>query len=113
MILTEAKMTELIEGLTTDDKAIPYSEVGNMRIMLNNQAQELQNQLSEGTISSDVQQFVPIFLPLVRRVMPRLIANELVGIQPLTTPTGYIFAINFRYTGNSVNSAKPTKLGLL
>ena len=113
MILTEAKMTELIEGLTTDDKAIPYSEVGNMRIMLNNQAQELQNQLSEGTISSDVQQFVPIFLPLVRRVMPRLIANELVGIQPLTTPTGYIFAINFRYTGNSVNSAKPTKVGTI
>ena len=111
MIISESTMDSLLEGLTSSDIALPPQEVSNMRLMLNNQAKELESQVNEGTISSDVQQFVPIFLPLVRRVMPKLVANELLGIQPLTTPTGYIFAINFRYTGSSDNSAKPTNVG--
>lgn len=111
MIISESTMDSLLEGLTSSDLKLPSQEVANMRLMLNNEAKDLENQVSEGTISSDVQQFVPIFLPLVRRVMPKLVANELLGIQPLTTPTGYIFAINFRYTGSSDNSAKPTNVG--
>ena len=111
MIISESTMDSLLEGLTSSDIALPPQEVSNMRLMLNNEAKELESQVNEGTISSDVQQFVPIFLPLVRRVMPKLVANELLGIQPLTTPTGYIFAINFRYTGSSDNSAKPTNVG--
>lgn len=111
MIISESKMESLIEGLTPADAKLPSHEVANMRVLLNNQAKDLETQVSEGTISSDVQQFVPIFLPLVRRVMPKLVANELLGIQPLTTPTGYIFAINFRYTGSSDNTAKPTNVG--
>ena len=111
MIISESTMDSLLEGLTSSDIALPPQEVSNMRLMLNNQAKELESQVNEGTISSDVQQFVPIFLPLVRRVMPKLVANELLGIQPLTTPTGYIFAINFRYTVSSDNSAKPTNVG--
>lgn len=111
MIISESKMESLIEGLTPADAKLPSHEVANMRVLLNNQAKDLETQVSEGTISSDVQQFVPIFLPLVRRVMPKLVANELLGIQPLTTPTGYIFAINFRYTGSSDLTAKPTNVG--
>lgn len=111
MIISESKMESLIEGLTPADAKLPAHEVANMRVLLNNQAKDLETQVSEGTISSDVQQFVPIFLPLVRRVMPKLVANELLGIQPLTTPTGYIFAINFRYTGSSDLTAKPTNVG--
>lgn len=111
MIISESTMDSLLEGLTSNDLKLPSQEVANMRLMLNNEAKDLENQVSEGTISSDVQQFVPIFLPLVRRVMPKLVANELLGIQPLTTPTGYIFAINFRYTGSSDYSAKPTNVG--
>lgn len=111
MIISESTMDSLLEGLTSSDLKLPSQEVANMRLMLNNEAKDLENQVSEGTISSDVQQFVPIFLPLVRRVMPKLVANELLGIQPLTTPTGYIFAINFRYTGSSDYSAKPTNVG--
>ena len=61
--------------------------------------------LAEGTIASDVQQFVPIFMPLARRVMPALIANELVGVQPLNTPTGFIYSLNFRYTGGGADAA--------
>ena len=101
MVISESRMESLIEGLTSCDSKLPAQEVANMRVMLNNQAKELETQVTEGTISSDVQQFVPIFLPLVRRVMPKLVANELLGVQPLTTPTGYIFALNFRYTGNT------------
>lgn len=111
MIFSNNEMDTLLEGLTPNDTKIQDTEKANMKIILSNQAREINNNLNEGTISGDVQQFVPIFLPLVRRVMPKLIANELVGIQPLSTPTGFIFAINFRYTGNGDVSAKPTNSG--
>lgn len=111
MLISESKMESLLEGLTSNDVKLPVTEIGNMKVMLRNQAQELESQVSEGTISGDVQQFIPIFLPLVRRVMPKLVANELLGIQPLSTPSGYIFAINFRYIGSSDQPAKETKTG--
>lgn len=100
----------LIESLLTSEKMplIQESEMNSYRMILENQEKECERlMMSEGTVSADVQQFIPIFMPLARRVMPKLIANELVGVQPLTTPTGYIFSIAFRYTGDSVNMAKP------
>ena len=111
-MITSDKMSLLIEGKDGDIK-IPESEVSNMELMLQNEVKDFNTQISEGTISSDVQQFVPVFLPLVRRVMPKLLVNELLGVQPMNTPTGYIFAINFRYTGNSNKDGSTTPAGMI
>ena len=39
----------------------------------------------------------PVLIKLVRRAMPALIANDLVGVQPMTGPTGLIFALRSYY----------------
>ena len=102
-------MTPLIESLLKSEKMpeINSRDVHNTAIVLESQEKECERLISEGTASADVSQFIPIFMPLARRVMPQLIANELVGVQPLTMPQGYIFSIAFRYTGDSQVSAKP------
>lgn len=40
----------------------------------------------------------PIMISLVRRAMPNLIAYDVAGVQPMTGPTGLIFAMRSRYT---------------
>lgn len=102
-------MSQLIESLINSEKmpALNEADIHNTSIVLENQETECERLISEGTASGDVQQFIPIFMPLARRVMPQLIANELMGVQPLTMPQGYIFSIAFRYTGDSNVGAKP------
>ena len=42
-------------------------------------------------------------MPMLRRVYPALIANELLGVQPLSGPTGFIYSLTNRYLGNAAN----------
>ena len=43
----------------------------------------------------------PILISLVRRAMPNLIAYDVAGVQPMTGPTGLIFAMRSRYTNQT------------
>ena len=45
--------------------------------------------------------FDPVLVSLVRRTMPNLIANEIVGVQPMTGPVGLIFAMRSRYSNQT------------
>ena len=47
----------------------------------------------------------PILISLVRRAMPSLIAYDVCGVQPMTGPTGLIFAMKARYTAQSGTEA--------
>ena len=47
----------------------------------------------------------PVLISLVRRAMPNLMAYDICGVQPMTGPTGLIFAMRSRYTNNSGNEA--------
>jgi len=42
-----------------------------------------------------------VILPVIRRVMPTVIANELVGVQPMTGPVGQIHTLRVRYADNA------------
>ena len=54
--------------------------------------------------TAGVQNWDPILISLVRRAMPSLIAYDICGVQPMTGPTGLIFAMKARYTSQA-NSA--------
>ena len=43
----------------------------------------------------------PILISLVRRAMPNLIAYDIAGVQPMTGPTGLVFAMRSRYASQS------------
>lgn len=108
-ILTEAREfaqnRDFARKVLNSDKYKPLteSEKSDMSLLLRNTQTELKSMLNEGTMSSDIAQFTPIILPMVRRVYPNLIANELLGVQPMAMPTGYIYALVNQYLGDGVN----------
>jgi len=54
---------------------------------------------------SGVNNFDPILISLVRRALPNLIAYDVAGVQPMTGPTGLIFAMRARYTNQTGTEA--------
>ena len=50
-----------------------------------------------GFNSQGIAQFRPIAMPLVARVFPELVTNDLVGVQPMSTPVGLAYALRYRY----------------
>jgi hypothetical protein len=77
-------------------------------LVLENQQREMSaaaQQLNETTYSAaptnvtgaGVQNFDPILISLVRRALPNLIAYDVAGVQPMTGPTGLIFAMRAKY----------------
>jgi hypothetical protein len=51
-----------------------------------------------GPALGNIAGYDPILISLVRRAMPKLIAYDICGVQPMTQPTGLIFAMKSRYT---------------
>lgn len=64
-------------------------------MLLENEAQYLVEDPS--TQASDVVGIQKILLPIVRRVFPNLVANNLVSVQPLAGPTGVIFYLKYEF----------------
>lgn len=70
-------------------------------------AQLMQNQagsLTESTTPNGVagvDNWSPILISMVRRIAPRLIAYDVCGVQPMTGPTGLIFALKARYANDA------------
>ena len=48
-----------------------------------------------------IDNFDPVLISLVRRAMPNLVAYDVCGVQPMTGPTGLIFAMRARYDGQT------------
>jgi hypothetical protein len=96
-------LTEKFEKELLSEKFAPISknDMSTMALILENEENAINQMVSEGTVASDIQGFTNILLPLTRRVYPQLIANELLGVQPMTGPTGFIYAMKYRYTGTS------------
>lgn len=53
------------------------------------------------TTGAAISNFDPVMIALVRRAMPNLIAYDVCGVQPMTGPTGLIFALRSRYTNQA------------
>ena len=58
-----------------------------------------------GNAAGNLAGYDPILISLVRRSMPNLIAYDIAGVQPMTAPTGLIFAMRSRYGRNDTGSA--------
>ena len=60
---------------------------------------------SAGLATGSVAGYDPVLISLVRRAMPQLIAYDICGVQPMTQPTGLIFAMKSRYTSQNGTEA--------
>ena len=61
---------------------------------------------SDATAAGPVAGFDPVLISLIRRAMPNLVAYDLAGVQPMSGPTGLIFAMRARYDGPAVTNAE-------
>lgn len=86
-------------------------------VLLENQERELRNErhaLNEDTHANaagampdtgGVAKFDPVLISLVRRAAPAMIAYDICGVQPMTQPTGLIFAMKSKYTSQNGTEA--------
>ena len=58
-----------------------------------------------GTTAGNIKGYDPVLISLVRRSMPLLIAYDVCGVQPMTGPTGLIFAMKSRYSSQTGSEA--------
>jgi hypothetical protein len=60
---------------------------------------------ADSTAGGPTAGFDPVLISLIRRSMPNLVAYDLAGVQPMSGPTGLIFAMRSRYTNQSGTEA--------
>ena len=93
--LTETRWQDtksaLLEGLSGNKKAVMETTLENTKKYLSESA------TAGATSAGNVATLNRVILPVIRRVMPTVIANELVGVQPMTGPVGQIHTLRVRY----------------
>jgi hypothetical protein len=82
----------LLEGLQGTKKSVMGATLENTRRYLAETAS------TGATSAGNVATLNRVILPVIRRVMPTVIANELVGVQPMTGPVGQIHTLRVRYS---------------
>mgnify|MGYP003349931052 CR=1 FL=1 len=89
----------LLEGLNGTKR-------NSMSVILENTRKYLKENASSGsTASGNIATLNRVILPVIRRVMPTVIANELVGVQPMTGPVGQIHTLRVRYAQSLTDSS--------
>lgn len=58
-----------------------------------------------GTVAGEIKGFDPILISLVRRALPNLMAYDVCGVQPMSGPTGLIFAMRSRFASQTGDEA--------
>jgi hypothetical protein len=100
-VLLESRWDETKEALLEGLKGTRRSTMG---VVLENTRKSLLSESVAGTTTAgNIATLNRVILPVIRRVMPTVIANELVGVQPMTGPVGQIHTLRVRYA-NSLTS---------
>lgn len=91
-------LIEKWQPLLENEKVTQINDTYRTRVT----AQLLENQekfLAEAatSVASNAQNWDPVLINLVRRLAPKLIAYDICGVQPMTGPTGLVFAMRSKY----------------
>ena len=97
-------MENLFEGKnwdTTRETLLDGLE-GNKRDVMSSVLENTKQALTESATagasqSGNIATLNKVILPIIRRVMPTVIANEIIGVQPMTGPVGQIHTLRVRY----------------
>lgn len=93
----------LLEGLSGTKRQ-------NTNTVLENTRQHLSESATGGaTGAGNIATLNKVMLPLIRRVMPTVIANEIVGVQPMTGPVGQVHTLRVRYADTKAGVAAGTE----
>jgi hypothetical protein len=93
----------LFENWSVTREALTDGLAGNKKVVMEAVLENTKKYLSESalsgtTMAGNIATLNKVILPVIRRVMPTVIANELVGVQPMTGPVGQIHTLRVRYS---------------
>jgi len=86
-------------------RAVTSMVLENQEKALKEDAAFLSEAAPTNATGSSIQNWNPILISLVRRSMPNLIAYDIAGVQPMSGPTGLIFAMRSRYASQAGGEA--------
>jgi len=93
----------LLEGLTGTRRQ-------SMDVVFENTRRHLSESATAGaTQAGNIAVLNKVMLPLIRRVMPTVIANEIMGVQPMTGPVGQIHTLRVRYANTAAGVTAGTE----
>jgi len=93
----------LLEGLTGTRRS-------SMNQVFENTRKHLTESATAGaTQAGNIAVLNKVMLPLIRRVMPTVIANEIMGVQPMTGPVGQIHTLRVRYANTAAGVTAGTE----
>jgi len=97
-------LNEESAGKITDHhkKAVTAAVLENQEIALREEG--LITEAAPANATTSVNNWNPVLIALVRRAMPNLMAYDICGVQPMSGPTGLIFAMKSRYGGGSTSN---------
>ena len=102
-VLLESRWGETKDALL---EGLEGSRRSSMSVVLENTKKYLAEAASTGaTASGNVATLNRVILPVIRRVMPTVIANEIVGVQPMQGPVGQIHTLRVRYAETVTSTA--------
>jgi len=84
-------------------RAVTAMVLENQQAAMESERMAINETAPTNVTGSAVSNFDPILISLVRRALPNLIAYDVAGVQPMSGPTGLIFALRSRYS-NPINS---------
>lgn len=100
-----AVTAQILENTEKALREAAYQAPGSQRLFEANNPTNAMGASSSTAGDGAVDIFDPVLISLVRRAMPNLIAYDICGVQPMTGPTGLIFAMRSRYTNQSGDEA--------
>lgn len=101
--LLESRWAETKEALL---EGLQGSRRNTLDHVLENTRKYLMEAASSGaTASGNIATLNRVILPVIRRVMPSVIANEIVGVQPMTGPIAQIHTLRVRYADDMVDTS--------
>jgi hypothetical protein len=107
--ILESKWQETKSALM---EGVAAKQAKTMDVVLENTRKYLSEQATAGATSSgNVATLNRVILPVIRRVMPTVIANEIVGVQPMTGPVGQIHTLRVRYADTTSGGATSITAG--
>ena len=90
------KWSPLLESDNLPEIQDPYKKAVTA-ILLENEEKALQ-EATPTSVAAGVAGYDPVLIGMVRRAAPQMIAYDVCGVQPMTAPTGLVFAMRSRYT---------------
>jgi hypothetical protein len=117
-VLLESKKSKLVtkwSPVLAKCREVPRKKLGLMATMLENQhsAWNPENRtvlFEDMTTTGNVADFTRFALPLIRKSYSKLVADNLVGVQPMSQPASLIFYIRYRYALNKGHTVAGTQI---